>query len=400
MTGQHPAHAPTYPFHACPELRVEPEYTRLRREEPIARVTLPYGGEAWLVTRYDDVRFVLSDNRFSRAQSVRPGAPRFFEQPVVDGLGYVDPPQHTAVRRLLNGAFTARRVQSFRPRVQQIADTLLDGLADAPPPVDLNITYAQPLAGQVVCEFVGVPYEDNEQFAPFFKAVVSTTAFAPDEIQAAVGGAQRYFADLVSAERRAPSGTFFGELVRQSGREGAFDDEELVNLGFGVVIAGYETTSSQLCNFTFLLLSEPERLEWLRAHPGDIPRAVEELLRYVPMITYGGNPVVATEDVTVGGQLVRAGETVVPSNNAANRDERMFADPDCIDLGRHPNPHLAFHHGPHFCLGSQLARAELQIGLRTLLARFPRLALDVSAEDVTWKKGSVLRGPAALPVRW
>lgn len=400
MTDQKPAHAPPYPFQACPEPRVEPEYAKLRREQPISRVTLPYGGEAWLVTRYDDVRFVLSDSRFSRAESVRPGAPRFFEQPVADGLGYVDPPQHTAVRRLLNGAFTARRVQSFRPRVQEIVDTLLDELVDTTPPVDLNTAYAQPLAGRVVCEFVGVPYEDSEQFAPFFEAVVSTTAFAAEEIQAAVGGAQRYFADLVAAERRTPSDTFFGELVRQSGREGTLDDGELVNLGFGVVIAGYETTSSQLCNFTFLLLSEPERLAWLRAHPDAFPQAIEELLRYVPLITYGGNPVVAKEDVSVGGQLVRAGETVVPSNNAANHDERVFLDPERIDLSRHPNPHLAFHHGPHFCLGSQLARAELQIGLRSLLTRLPHLILDLPAEDVTWKKGSVLRGPATLPVRW
>ncbi|NSC25530.1 cytochrome P450 [Streptomyces albus subsp. chlorinus] len=379
---------------------VEPEYARLRREEPITRVTLPYGGQAWLVTRYDDVRFVLSDSRFSRAASVRPGAPRFFEQPVAEGLGYIDPPRHTTVRRLLNRAFTARRVQAFRPRVQEIADALLDGPAGGSPPIDLATAYAQPLAGQVVCEFVGVPYEDSEQFAPFFDAVVSTTAFTPDEIQAAVSGAQRYFADLVTAERRNPSDTFLGELVRQSANEGTLDDAEVANLGFGVVIAGYETTASQLCNFTFLLLTRPERLTWLQENPDGISGAVEELLRYVPMLSYGGNPVVATEDVTVAGQLVRAGETVVPSNNAANRDERVFTEPDEIDLTRRSNPHLAFHHGPHFCLGSQLARAELQIGLRTLLTRRPSLALDVPPEKIRWKRGSVLRAPAALPVRW
>ncbi|RAJ58789.1 nocardicin N-oxygenase [Streptomyces sp. Amel2xB2] len=400
MTRPHAPQAPAYPFRACPELHVEPEYARLRREEPITRVTLPYGGEAWLVTRYDDVRFVLSDSRFSRADSIRPGAPRFFEQPVADGLGYLDPPEHTAVRRLLNRAFTARRVQAFRPRVQQIAEALLESPECSTPPVDLATAYAQPLAGRVVCEFVGVPYEDSEKFAPFFDAVVSTTAFTPDQIQAAVVGVQRYFTDLVAAERRDPSDTFFGELVRQNGQEGTLDDETLGNLGFGVVIAGYETTSSQLCNFTYLLLRRPERLRALQAEPDQIPDAVEELLRYVPMLSYGGNPVRATQDVTVAGQLVRAGETVVPSNNAANRDEQVFAGPDELDLTRRPNAHLAFHHGPHFCLGSQLARAELQIGLRTLLERRPSLALDVPPEQVAWKQGSVLRAPAALPVRW
>nr|WP_274598960.1 cytochrome P450 [Streptomyces albus] len=205
---------------------------------------------------------------------------------------------------------------------------------------------------------------------------------------------------MVTAERRNPSDTFLGELVRQSANEGTLDDAEVANLGFGVVIAGYETTASQLCNFTFLLLTRPERLTWLQENPDGISGAVEELLRYVPMLSYGGNPVVATEDVTVAGQLVRAGETVVPSNNAANRDERVFTEPDEIDLTRRSNPHLAFHHGPHFCLGSQLARAELQIGLRTLLTRRPSLALDVPPEKIRWKRGSVLRAPAALPVRW
>ncbi|MGW7086722.1 cytochrome P450 [Streptomyces sp. NPDC054871] len=395
----HAPRAPEYPFHTCPALQVQPEYARLRQEEPISRVTLPYGGQAWLVTRHEDVRFVLSDSRFSRTASVRPGAPRFFEQPVADGLGYMDPPRHTDVRRLLNRAFTARRVQAFRPRVRQIAEALLDGPAGRPP-IDLVTAYAQPLAGQVVCEFVGVPYEDSERFAPFFDAVVSTTAFAPEEIQDAVSGVQRYFTDLVASERRNPSDTFFGELVRQSGREGTLDDQELVNLGFGAVVAGYETTSSQLSNFTFLLLTRPERLKALQANPEDIPDAVEELLRYVPLLSYGGNPVVATEDVIVAGQLVRAGETIVPSNNAANRDGEVFADPEEIDLRRRPNPHLAFHHGAHFCLGSQLARAELQIELHTLIAGRPYLALDLPPEDISWKQGSVLRAPTALPVRW
>jgi len=392
--------APRYPFHDCPALETQPEYEHLRRGRPVHRVTLPYGGEAWLVTRHEDVRFVLSDSRFSRAASIRPGVPGFFERPVADGLGYLDPPEHTALRALLNRAFTARRVQHFRPRVQQIVDDLLDGPGAPEPPADLNTTFAQPLAGRVVCEFVGVPYADRHRFEPFFKAVVSTSSFGVAEIVAAVERAQGYFAELVGRERRTPTDTFFGELVRQSDAGAGLTDAELANLGFGVTIAGYETTSSQLCNFTYLLLTHPDQLARLRAAPDTIADAVEELLRYVPLISYGGNPVVATEDVEVAGHLIRAGEVVVPSNNAANRDERVFVDPARLDLTRQRNPHLTFNHGPHFCLGAQLARAELQIGIRSLFDRRPGLALAVPTGQIVWQQGSVLRAPTALPVTW
>lgn len=392
--------APRYPFRGCPTLDVEHEYERLRQSEPVSRVTLPYGGQAWLVTRHEDVRFVLSDRRFSRAASIAPDTPRFFEQPVAEGLGYIDPPEHTRIRRLLNRAFTTRRVKQFKPRIQEIADELLDAMAEAGPPADLNVHFAQPLAGRVVCEFTGVPYADRERFEPFFAAVSSTSSHTPEEIEAAISSTQAYFAELVERERKEPTETFFGELVRQSDSNRELPDDQLANFGFGVVIAGYESTSSQICNFTYLLLQHPDHLAELRANPEMMPSAVEELLRFVPLISYGGNPVVATEDVEVAGNLIKAGEVVVPSNNSANRDERVFTNPGELDLSREHNPHLAFNHGVHFCLGAQLARAELQIGLSSLLARWPELRLAVPSGELEWRTGSVLRGPVALPVRW
>jgi cytochrome P450 len=393
------AEAPRYPFRICPALEVQPEYARLRHSQPVYRVTLPFGGAAWLVTRYEDVRFVLSDSRFSRAASILPGTPRFFEQPVAGGLGYVDPPEHTRLRGLLNRAFTARRVQQFRPRIQQIATELLADPA-VEPPSDLNAAFAQPFAGQVVCEFVGVPYADRARFEPLFKAIVSTTSHTVEEIGAAVTQAQNYFSELVARVRDEPADTFFGALVRQSDAETALSDEQLANLGFGAIVAGYETTSSQLCNFAYLLLTHEDQLAKLRSNPDGFPCAIEEMLRYTPLLAYGGNPMVAAADIEIAGQLVKAGEVVVPSNNAANRDDRIFAAPERLDLERQHNPHLSFNHGAHFCLGSQLARAELQIGISTLVALRPRLELAVPVEELEWKSGSVIRGLAALPVRW
>ncbi|WP_211270914.1 cytochrome P450 [Streptomyces yerevanensis] len=364
-------------------------------------MTLPFGGQAWLVTRHDDVRSILSDGRFSRASSIGPDSPRFFAQPVAEGLGYLDPPEHTRLRALLNRSFTPHRVEKFRPRIQELVDELLERApAGAGAVVDLTTEFAQPLAGQVVCEFTGVPYTDRGRFEPLFAAVVSTTAYPPEEIAAAVEGVKSYFIELVAREREAPTESFFGALVRQNDAAGSLSDEALANLGFGVVIAGYETTSSQLCNFVYLLLTHPDQLAGLRADPEGVPRAVEELLRFTPLLSYGGNPVVATEDVEIAGQLIRAGETVVPSNNAANRDERVFTAPDQLDLSRDHNPHLTFHHGPHYCLGAQLARAELQIALEALITRRPRMELAVPADEMAWATGSVMRKAATLPVRW
>ncbi|WP_157246738.1 cytochrome P450 [Nonomuraea typhae] len=391
---------PRYPFPGGTALSPPGEYARLRREEPVSRVTLPYGGAAWLVVRHSDVRFVLSDPVFSRAASIRPGTPRFFEHPVAEGMGYLDPPEHTRLRQLLNGVFTYRRVAAFRENVVRIVGDLLDGLDRAEPATDLQAGLAVPLAGRGVCEFVGVPYAEQDRFAPFFAVVTSTDPPSPEETAGAIVSVQEYFAELMARERREPTDTFFGALVRRNDEERRVSDQEVATLAFGVVVAAYETTSAQFGNTLALLLSDRRRLIELRYNPEIVSSAVEETMRYTQLLSYGGNPFVATADVKIAGTVIEAGDVVVPSINAANRDERVFADPDALDLRRQPNPHLGFAHGPHYCVGAPLARAEMELGLRGLLDRLPALRLAVAPEDLAWRPGRVMRCPAAIPATW
>ncbi|MCP3759176.1 cytochrome P450 [Streptomyces sp. TBY4] len=360
---------------------------------------MPYGGEAWLVTRMADVREALADPRLSRVLQAAPDRPRFFPEPIVEGIGIMDPPEQTRLRRLVAKAFTARRVQEFEPRIQVIVDELLDAIEAKGGPVDLYAEFSWPLPGISICEFMGIPYEDRDRFVPFFDSVVSTTAKTPDEIRQAVMDLHAYFTELIEKRRADPRDDLFTALIRASDEGDRLSEKELIEMSFGLLVAGMETTASQLVNFLYLLFRNPDQLELLRAKPELVPNAIEELLRFVPLLAVD-QPAVAREDLTIGGVLIRAGETVVPSMNAANRDPEVFANPQSIDITREHNPHLAFSHGAHHCVGAQLARLEMQAALRSLVARFPGLRQAVPDEELRWKAGVVLRGVEALPVEW
>lgn len=209
-----------------------------------------------------------------------------------------------------------------------------------------------------------------------------------------------YLGGLVAQRRVRPTGDLIGALVTARDEEDRLTEGELVRLAEAILIAGYETSASQVPNFLYTLFRNPHLLERLRNDHDLIPAAVEELLRFVPIGTVDGFPRTATEDVEVGGTVVRAGETVVPSMGAANRDPALFTDPDELDLTRHPNPHLGFGAGPHHCMGAQLARVELQIALTTLLRRYPGLRLAVPEENLSWKAGLMVRGMHTMPVTW
>lgn len=390
--------APGYPFPAK-DLEEAAEFTRLRAEEPISRVTMPYGGEAWLVTRMADVKEVLADPRFSRRLQTEADRPRFFPDPVVEGIGIMDPPEQTRLRKLVAKAFTARRVQEFEPRVQAVVDELLDEMEAKGAPADIHADFSWPLPGISICEFMGVPYEDRDRFMPFFDSVVSTTAKTPDEIRQAVADLHVYFTELIEKRQTDPTDDLFTALIRARDEEDRLSSKELIEMSFGLLVAGMETTASQLANFLYLLFRNPDQLELLRSRPELVPNAVEELLRFVPLLAVD-QPHVAREDLTLGGVLIRAGETVVPSMNSANRDPEVFADPHRLDVTREHNPHLAFSHGSHHCVGAQLARLELVTALRSLLRRFPDLRQAVPDGELRWKAGVVLRGVESLPVRW
>lgn len=391
-----------YPFGEPDRLEMDPLFTQLRREEPVCRVELPYGGEGWLVTRYEDVKLVLADPRFSRAATVgREDLPRATPAPVrADSLLSMDPPEHSRLRKLVAKAFTGRRVAELRPRTREIVDEKLTALEHAGPPADLVEGFALPLPVTVICEMLGVPPRDQHRFRDFSDAILSTTAYTREQIESARDSLETYLAEIVAERRQRPTDDLLGALVAARDEEDRLSERELVNLGVGLLIAGHETTANQIANFTYVLLTRREYWELLRAEPELIPGAVEELLRYVQLGAGAGQPRVATEDVVLSGVTVRAGDSVFVNTQAANRDENVFDDPESLDLTRQRNPHVAFGYGAHHCLGAQLARVELQVALEALLERFPSLRLSLPLDEIPWKSGLLVRGPKQLLVEW
>ncbi|MGW0180577.1 cytochrome P450 [Nocardia sp. NPDC003345] len=391
-----------FPFGEPVRLDMDPLFARLRREEPVSRVELPYGGEGWLVTRYEDVKLVLADPRFSRAVTVdREDVPRATPAPArADSLLSMDPPEHSRLRKLVAKAFTARRVQELRPRTREIVDAALDTLESAGAPADLVRNFALPVPVTVICEMLGVPPRDQHRFRDFSDAILSTTAYTREQIEDARDRLEGYLAELVAERRQRPTDDLLGALVTARDEEDRLSERELVNLGVGILIAGHETTANQIANFVYMLLTQREYWDMLRADPGLVPGAVEELLRYVQLGSGGGQPRVATEDVVLSGVTVRAGDAVFVNTQAANRDESVFDDPERLDLTRQRNPHVAFGYGAHHCLGAQLARVELQVALEAVMRRFPSLRLAVPEAEIPWKKGLLVRGPEKLLVTW
>ena len=395
--------ARVYPFQEAVALELAPDYACLRDREPLSRIALPYGGEAWLAVRHEDVRTVMSDPRFSRAALLdqERDVPRTSPRRLVDPtLHTVDPPEHNRLRRLVAAAFSPRQLGRLTAFAQRVTDELLDGIAESGPPADLVGGLAMPLPIAVICEMLGVPVADRDRFTGWVDVALATTAYSPDEIHAAFAALKDYLADLVAARRRAPSDDLLGTLVAARDNEGRLSEDELVALGVTLLYAGLDTTSAHIGNYVYLLLTHPEQLAALRADPGLLDRAVEELLRYTPTVTTAGFTRIATEDLELGGVLVRAGDAVMVHLDVANRDERVFACPERLDITREKNPHLAFGFGPHFCVAAQLAKTELRIALGTLLRRFPGLRLAVEPGDLVWRQGRMVRGLDRLPVSW
>ncbi|WP_055499089.1 cytochrome P450 [Streptomyces albus] len=391
-----------YPFGEPSRLDLHHAYGRLLAEAPLTRVTMPHGGTAWLATGYEAVREVMSSPAVSRAAAAEnPAIPRLMPEPPPAGtIMTLDPPEHSRLRRLVSKAFTARRVEAMRPRIQKAVDELLDDMVAHGAPADLVRHLAVPLPVRVICEVMGVPVEDEKHFRAFTEGIMGTTAFDSDEVKAAMGNFFGYFAQLVAERRANPTDDLLGALVTARDDDDKLTEQELVWLGVALLIGGHETTLNQITNFTYVLLHNPARAQELREHPELWPRAVEELLRYVPTGAGSAFASLVTEDTVLHGVPVAAGEAVIVDLGAANRDPAAFDHPDELDFRREPNHHLAMGHGAHFCLGAQLARTELHIALGTLLSRFPGLRLAVAEEDLVWRTGSLIRGLDEMPVAW
>ncbi|MEU3838588.1 cytochrome P450 [Streptomyces sp. NPDC028635] len=391
----------TYPFEGeVHGLEIHPAFEELREAEPLARVKLPYGDEGWLVTRYDDVRTVNSDPRFSRAQ-IGEDTPR--TTPLArrgDTILSMDPPEHTRLRRLLSKAFTARRMGQLQPWLEELFSGLLDGVQRMGPPADVVRDLAEPFTIAVICRLLGVPYEDRGKFQHWSEVIMSTTAYSKEEALAADRAIRTYLAGLVSARRAEPHDDLLGVLVAARDEGDRLSEEELITFGVTLLVAGHETSAHQLANMLYVLLTHEDQLRLVREQPELLPGAVEELLRYVPLGNGIGNARIAREDVELSGGTVCAGEGVMAAAVNANRDPRVFTDPERLDVTREKNPHLAFGHGAHYCLGAQLARMELRVAIGGVLGRFPGLRLAVPAEEIEWKTGGLFRGPRRLPVAW
>jgi cytochrome P450 len=389
-----------YPFDRD-RLEPDPLYAQLQREEPVCRVQMPYGRPAWLVTTYELAKIVFSDPRFSRAAILGMDSPREnpvdFDQ-VPDSITNMDPPNHTRIRQLVSKAFTPRRVEQLRPRARKIAAGLIDDMMAAGPPADLVQGFSFALPAIVICELLGIPEADRHQFRRWTDGIVSTSTVGPQEQQETFLSLLGYFGQLFAERRERPGADLLSGLVQARDNEDRLTETELLILGITLLVAGYETSAHQITNMVYTLLTQPEQLDMLRADPELIPDAVEEMLRYIALGS-AINARVATVDVQLGEVLVRAGEPVLTASAAANRDPSVFDCPDELHITRHPNPHLAFGHGPHFCLGAHLARMELQVSMELILSRFPGLRLAVPESDLAWQQG-IMRGLTAFPLSW
>ncbi|NUS84479.1 MAG: cytochrome P450 [Streptomyces sp.] len=391
-----------YPFERPTALDPCPHYKRLRESTPVAGIQMPSGDRALLITDYDSVRTVLSDPRFSRAATTKPNAPRIGTEPQnAKNLLSMDDPEHSRVRRLVSREFTARRVAALRPLIQKYTDELLDTMEEKGAPTDLVPALAFPLPVTVICELLGVPVDDRGKFAEWSGTVLSTVSLPTEQIVAAHVALSTYLGALIADKRKTPGDDLLSALVSiHQEDEERLDEEELLHLGITLLIAGHETTTNQIGNGVLALLTHRDQLEALRADPGRIPAAVEELLRFAPP---GDEATlrIALEDVKLGDTLVPAGTAVLASLASANRDVRHFGTPDTMDVTRSSaNQHLTFGYGAHYCIGSGLARLELQVVFDSLIRRFPTLRLAIAPEEVPRSSGRLIHGVTSLPVAW
>ncbi|WP_037370270.1 cytochrome P450 [Amycolatopsis orientalis] len=386
-----------YPFNEEAGLALNEAYAAARENAGMIRVQMPHGEAAWLATRYADARLVLGDLRFSRALAQESDEPRMSAYRRPGGILSMDPPDHTRLRTLVAKAFTARRVEGLRPRVARLANELIDQMREHGQPADLVDLYALPIPVAVICELLGVPVGDRPQFREWSDAALSTTRLTPEESERSREELRAYMAGLIAEHRAQPRDDLMTALIEARDVRDRLTELELVDLCVGILVAGHETTASQIPNFVYALLDQHEHWERLCADPSLIPTAVEELLRFVPLGAGAGFARYATEDVEVGDVLVRKGEPVLVAIGAANRDRLQFGAADQLVLDRDHNRHLGFGHGVHHCLGAPLARLELQEALRALTRELPGLRL---AGDIEWKTQMLVRGPRSMPVGW
>ncbi|WP_106403084.1 cytochrome P450 [Actinocorallia populi] len=372
------------------------DLARIRDRQPVFPLPLPGDQTAWLVTRYEDVRAVLGDTeRFSNDFGNVIGLGSAQEDP--GGLGFRDPPEHTRLRRLLTPEFTARRLQRLEVRIRQITDELLDDLEQAGPGADLLEHFAFPLPALVVCELLGVPYAQREEFLKLSTDRFDLSAGPEASIQA-INESMAFLTDLVARQREDPGEGLLGRLLREHGQE--VTDRELASLADGILTGGHDTSTSMLALGALWLTQHPDQAAAVRedADGTHTARLVEELLRYLSVVQ-AAFPRFARHDLTLAGQPIGKGQMVLCSLTAANRDPARGPGLDEVHPGR-AFSHLAFGHGIHRCVGAPLAQLELCVALPALLRRLPRLRPAIPLAELPFRRLAIVYGLDALPVTW
>ncbi|MEU5145233.1 cytochrome P450 [Streptomyces sp. NPDC021139] len=400
LTGQSPPPVRDWPALDLDGPEFDPVLAELMREGPLTRVRLPHGeGWAWLATRYDDVKAITNAPRFGRAEVTKRQitrlAPHFKPRP--GSLAFADQPDHNRLRRAVAGAFTVGATKRLRPRAQEILDGLVDGVVAEGPPADLVERVLEPFPIAVVSEVMGVPAADRERVHSWTRQIISTSGGA-EAAERAKQGLYGWITETVRARAGSEGTDVYAMLGAAVGR-GEVGETEAVGLAGPLQIGG-EAVTHNVGQMLYLLLTRPELMARMRERPEARGTALDELLRWISHRTSVGLARVALEDVEVRGTRIAAGDPVYVSYLAANRDPDVFPDPDRIDLDREPNPHLAYGNGHHFCTGAVLARMQTELLVDTLLERLPGLRLAVPADQVAWRRKTMIRGPRTLPCTW
>ncbi|MGP3964886.1 cytochrome P450 [Nonomuraea sp. 3N208] len=394
-----------YPIPADAALEPPAEWAELRGKCPVAHVQLPSGDQATLLTRYDDVKQVLADPRFTR-QLNAPDAARISAEG--DGVFNSDMAmiipdggeEHQHWRRLVGKWFTAKRMAALRPTMAQIAEELIDDMVERGAPGDLKASLGFPLPVYVICDMLGVPAADRERFSYWSDTFLNLTRYSKDEIDAAQAEFFQYMSGHVAAKREQPGEDILSELIATGGPEdGGLTDIQILVTGMALLVAGHETTANMIGKMVSMLLADRSRWDALLADPKLIRTAVEEALRFDANSGFG-LPRYLRDETEVSGAVLPRGTTVVCSMASANRDESAFDGAAEMDLTRSPNPHLAFGAGAHSCLGQALARTELQVVLEVLLRKLPTLDLAVPVAELERVEGLAVGGLRTVPVRW
>src|SRR6266704_1297634 len=382
-----------------------PFYAQLRAASPVLLVKLPTKQHAWLITRYDDVLTVLKDERFAKDRQNAmtpeqlkklPWIPPMFK-PLEHNMLDLDSPNHTRLRALVHKAFTPRLIEQMRGQIQALTNELLERAALGGG-MDVIADFALPLPLTMIGRILGVPAQDNQKFHRWSKTLISAgtnrnlLVLIPS-IMSFMG----YLKKLIKERRAHPKDDLVTALVQAKDGSDKLSGDEVLAMIFLLLIAGHETTVNLIGSGSLALLEHPDQLEKLRSEPAIIKPAIEELLRFVCPVEMATERY-ACEDITIAGTTIPRGELVLAVIVSANRDANYFDNPDCLDVTRENNKHLAFGLGAHYCLGAPLSRLEGQIAISTLIRRMPNLRLSIAPDQIRWRGGIILRGLEALPV--